>query len=51
MTTEEVMLIPMRADHPGMTERKSNDDLHTISIIEKEKKKTSGSVYPQARSF
>lgn len=38
MTTEEAMLIPIRAGHPGMSvmsERKWNADLHTISITEK----------------
>lgn len=40
MTTEEAILIPKRAGHPGMSvtsERKWNDDLHAISIIEKSK--------------
>lgn len=40
MTTEEAMLIPIRAGHPGISvtsERKWNDDLHTISITEKSK--------------
>lgn len=39
MTTEEAMLIPIRAGHQGMnitSERKWSDDLHTISITEKE---------------
>jgi hypothetical protein len=46
MTTEEVMLIPMRADQHGMnvpSERKWNDDLHTISI--KEKKQVGRSIH------
>lgn len=40
MTTEEAMLIPIRAGYPGISvtsERKWNDDLHTISITEKSK--------------
>lgn len=40
MTAEEAMLILVRAGHPGMSvtsERKWNDDLHTISITEKSK--------------
>lgn len=40
MTTEEAMLIPIRVGYPGISvtsERKWNDDLHTISITEKSK--------------
>ena len=51
MTTEEAMLIPIRASHLGMSvtsERKWNDDSHTISITGK---KASELVYPQAQSF